>query len=242
MRWFSIKSWCETCEAIVVSVCRVPQSWCTPPKRNECPLQRGQFKRKGLSSNHYFSWDILVFRGVSLEIVFKMVHPLLWPKQMAPSFLVDVEPSTKCPIKILPQITGSFPSILLKKMALPTFPPLIFQTSRWKLTHKRVDCGSFEIQVQLLAWHFQAQMPCARDTGNVPACSSLDLSIPPQKRPENAQFWEPREKPGERNGFRLQKKVYLKSHGALKNVAWGGYWPLINTTLTLTSHLCRNTL
>ena len=33
----------------------------TPPKTNECPLKKGHFKGKGLSSNHYVSGDMLVF-------------------------------------------------------------------------------------------------------------------------------------------------------------------------------------
>ena len=34
-----------------------------PRKTNECHRKRGHFKRKGSSSNYYFSGDMLVFRG-----------------------------------------------------------------------------------------------------------------------------------------------------------------------------------
>ena len=35
-----------------------------PRKLTECPVKRGHFKRKGSSSKHYFSGDMLVFAGV----------------------------------------------------------------------------------------------------------------------------------------------------------------------------------
>ena len=43
----------------------------TPPKMNEYPLKKGPgLKRKGLSSNHHFSRDVLVFRGVGRKCIF----------------------------------------------------------------------------------------------------------------------------------------------------------------------------
>ena len=39
----------------------------TPPKTNERPLKKGQFPVRNTSCNHWFSGDMLVFRGVPLR-------------------------------------------------------------------------------------------------------------------------------------------------------------------------------
>ena len=102
-------------------------------------------------------------------------------------------------IKILPQIIGWFPSILLhlwrKKIAVPT------NLSMLKITVKLTPPPQWgPVSQKLLAWHLYSHMPCARDTGNLPACLSLDLSAG--------------------TGFRLQEKWCGKS-GVLENCSLG---------------------
>ena len=82
--WLCFRANIKTTTCLVYSTTSLTTKSYTPKTSMTCPLERVHFKRKGSSSNHFFSGHILVFGGVRYSVAFTGV--IISPTQTSLSF------------------------------------------------------------------------------------------------------------------------------------------------------------
>ncbi len=179
----------------------------TPRKKTNVPYKGASSKGKACLPTTIFHGTQQFLRGVSLEIVFKMVHPLLWPKQMAPSFLVDVE-SLQISMHQAPNVPSKFS---LKSLGL-------FHQFCWK--KKMAPLQLFHPSCDTLfsfrsSWPGISKLRCLVQGILVTSQHVLLWTLACRRKNARKNV----KNPGKETGCVYQKKVYLKSHVVLKNVA-----------------------